>query len=192
MARRAVSAIINAIISGVIDREKLIYTNRPEDSGGPTKGGITRATLARWRGKPVCAADVETLEEPEIRAIYYARYVTEPGFDRVVALSLPIAAELVDTGVNMGPPVATIFLQRTLNAFNLNGTKYPDIAVDGQCGDNTLRALNAFLSWRTEEGERVLLKAINCLQGEKYIDLAEKRPKDEANVYGWMRTRIAA
>jgi lysozyme family protein len=187
-----VSAVINAIISGLIDREKLIYTNRSDDAGGPTKGGVTLATLARWRGKPVRAEDVEALEEPEIRAIYHARFVTEPGFDRVIPVSLPIAAELVDTGVNMGPAIATIFLQRCLNAFNQQGMRYVDIAVDGHCGDQTLAALRAFLAWRAEEGERVLLKAMNCLQGEKYIDLAEKRPKDEANVYGWMRTRIAA
>jgi lysozyme family protein len=110
----------------------------------------------------------------------------------VIVLSLPIAAELVDTGSNMGPPIATIFLQRCLNAFNLNGAKYPDIGVDGQCRDFTLRALTTFLDWRGEQGERVLLKALNCLQGERYIDLAEKRPKDETNVYGWTRKRIAA
>jgi hypothetical protein len=36
-----------------------------------------------------------------------------------------------------------------------------------------------------------MLRALNSLQGERQIDLAEKRPKDETYVYGWFRTRIA-
>jgi len=36
----------------------------------------------------------------------------------------------------------------------------------------------------------VLLRALNCLQGERYIALAEGRPKDEAFIYGWLRTRV--
>lgn len=55
----------------------------------------------------------------------------------------------------------------------------------------TLAALRAYLAKRGTEGETVLLKALNCLQGERYIDIAERRPKDEEFVYGWLRARVA-
>ena len=35
-----------------------------------------------------------------------------------------------------------------------------------------------------------MLKALNALQGERYIDLAEKRQANESFVYGWLRTRV--
>ena len=41
-----------------------------------------------------------------------------------------------------------------------------------------------------KEGEQVLVKALNCLQGERYIKLAEKRQKNESFVFGWLGTRI--
>jgi lysozyme family protein len=67
---------------------------------------------------------------------------------------------------------------------------YPDIKVDGDIGPETLQSLQAYLLFRRGEGVNVLLKALNCLQGAFYIELAEKREKDEAFVYGWIRTRI--
>ena len=40
-------------------------------------------------------------------------------------------------------------------------------------------------------GETVLLKALNCLQGARYIELAEVRPQNESFVYGSLRERVA-
>ena len=36
----------------------------------------------------------------------------------------------------------------------------------------------------------MLLKAIEALQGERYLDLAERRPANEAFLYGWLANRI--
>jgi lysozyme family protein len=101
-----------------------------------------------------------------------------------------IAAELFDTGVNMGPKVAASFLQRALNALNRGASDYPDIAVDGHIGPATLAALDGFLRRRGPAGEAVLLKAIEALQGERYLRLAERRPANEAFLYGWLANRI--
>src|SRR3546814_3272490 len=97
-----------------------------------------------------------------------------------------IAAELFDTGVNMGPQVPVGFLQRALNAFNREQRDYADIVVDRQIGPKTMSALNAFLRLRTPGGETVLMKAMEALQGERYLSLAERRPANEAFLYGWM------
>ena len=68
-----------------------------------------------------------------------------------------IAAELFDTGVNMGPAVAATFLQRALSALNRNRSDYPDLVPDGRIGPATLAALDAFLAVRGRQGETVLL-----------------------------------
>lgn len=179
------------IISEIIRVEGLAYTNHPSDRGGPTKGGITLATLSKWRKKPCTAADVENLTEAEIRLIYQNEYIVEPKFDLVKQISEPVGIELIDTGVNMGQKIAAQFLQRLLNAFNKQGTLYPDLAVDGEIGNVTLEALRIYIRHRLAPGVDVILKGLNCLQGERYILLAEKREANEDFVYGWMKERIA-
>jgi lysozyme family protein len=98
---------------------------------------------------------------------------------------------LFDTGVNMGPSVAVTFLQRALTALNRNGRDYPDLVPDGRIGERTLAALDAFLEIRGQaSGATVLLRALEALQGERYLRLAERRPANEAFLYGWLANRI--
>jgi Predicted Peptidoglycan domain len=51
-------------------------------------------------------------------------------------------------------------------------------------------ALSTFLTKRAPHGEPVLMKALEALQGERYLDLAERRPANEAFLYGWLANRI--
>lgn len=91
----------------------------------------------------------------------------------------------------MGPTVAVTFLQRALTALNRNGTDYSDLTPDGRIGPGTLSALDAFISARGKKGaETVLLRALEALQGERYLRLAERRPANEAFLYGWLANRI--
>src|SRR3546814_4582105 len=75
---------------------------------------------------------------------------------------------------------------RALNAFNREQRDYADIVVDRQIGPKTMSALNAFLRLRTPGGETVLMKAMETLQGERYLSLAERRPANETFLYGWI------
>lgn len=176
---------IDDLIHAVIDREGG-YTNHPADRGGPTRWGVTEAVARAhgWRG------DMRDLPRGEAAAIYSRLYWLRPGLDLVADRAPAIAAELFDTGVNMGPAVAVGFLQRALNALNRGASDYPDLAVDGRIGSATLAALNAFLATRGGLGEEVLLKATEALQGERYVALAERRPANEAFLYGWLANRI--
>jgi lysozyme family protein len=90
----------------------------------------------------------------------------------------------------MGPAVAATFLQRALTALNRSAQDYPDLVPDGRVGPATLAALDAFLASRGAKGETVLLRAIEALQGERYLRLAERRPANEAFLYGWLANRI--
>jgi lysozyme family protein len=176
---------IDALIDALIDREGG-YVDHPADRGGATNWGITEA-VARANGY---AGAMRTLPRATAAMIYRRLYWSRPGFDTVAARAPAIAAELFDTGVNMGPAVATGFLQRALNALNRGATDYPDIALDGQVGPRLLAALDAFLARRGRGAEAVLLKAIEALQGERYVALAERRPANEAFLYGWLANRI--
>ncbi|EHJ6098195.1 hypothetical protein KBS13_005008, partial [Escherichia coli] len=92
--------------------------------------------------------------------------------------------------VNMGPAVAAKMLQRWLNVFNQKGMLYPDMDADGCIGPRTINALRVFLEKRGKDGELVMLTALNCTQGERYLALAEKREANESFVYGWMKARV--
>jgi lysozyme family protein len=130
------------------------------------------------------------LAREEAAGIYKRLYWTRPGFDEVAKRSATLATELFDTGVNMGPAVAVTFLQRALSALNRNGKDYPDLVPDGRAGPVTLTALDSFLRVRGTSGETVLLRALEALQGERYLRLAERRPANEAFLYGWLANRI--
>lgn len=157
------------------------YVNNPDDKGGATNWGITQV-VARAHGYK---GDMRNLNRETALAILHADYWTGPRFDQVNALSPSIAAELCDTGVNMGPATASKFLQRALNVFNKQQSLYPDIAADGQIGPRTIAALKSYISARGNDGVTVMLKAMNSLQGARYVELAELRPANETFAYGW-------
>lgn len=176
---------VDEMIEAVIAREGG-YVNDARDAGGATRWGITEA-VARAQGY---TGAMRALPREEAVAIYKRLYWLRPGFDRVAALAPKLAAELFDTGVNMGPGVAVQFLQRALNALNRGAQDYADLKLDGTIGAGTLAALSAFLKLRGSAGERVLITACEALQGERYLHLAEQRPANEAFLYGWLANRI--
>jgi lysozyme family protein len=176
---------VDELINDVIGREGG-YSNHPADRGGPTRWGVTEA-VARAHGY---TGDMRAYPRVEAAEVYRRLYWLRPGFDRVAELAPRIAAELFDTGVNMGPAVAAGFLQRALNALNRGASDYADIPVDRCIGEVTLAALKGFMDRRGAAGETVLLKAIEALQGERYLRLAEQRPANEAFLYGWLANRL--
>lgn len=178
---------IGAMLDGLLLREGG-YVDHPADRGGPTNWGVTEATArsASFMG------DIRDLPKSVAREIYRRRYWQQPGFDRVAELSPALAAELFDTGVNMGPAVAIGFLQRALNALNRNGSDWADLAVDKSIGPATLAAIKALIAVRGNAGSRVLLRAMNALQGARYIELGEQRPANEVFVFGWLDKRVEA
>jgi lysozyme family protein len=107
------------------------YVDNPLDAGGATNMGITRATLARWRGiAPASAlpkAAVKALTRAEAAAIYEAGY-----WRRIAGPQLPAGLDLAlfDYAVNSGPARAVKTLQALLG-----------VTADGLVGPVTLGAL---------------------------------------------------
>ncbi|HWK38875.1 MAG TPA: TIGR02594 family protein, partial [Hyphomicrobium sp.] len=117
------------------------YTDDPHDPGGPTNRGVTLATYAAWKRKPLTAqtrealkAELRRIPDDVVREIYFQRYWA-PAFCAEMAPAL--AFFHFDASVNHGVTGAMRLLQRAV------GTD-----ADGEIGPNT-RAAIARLS--TEE-----------------------------------------
>ena len=155
--------------------------------GGETNFGITKQ-VAQGYGY---SGKIIDLPRELAFEIYQNRYWDSLKLDQVTAISENIAEELADTGVNMGVGTAAKFLQRCLNVFNQRQAIYSDLVVDGHIGARSIDALEKYLENRKTNGEAILLRALNSLQGAKYIRLCESREKDERFVFGWFKNRVS-
>lgn len=172
------------------------FTNRKADRGGPTRWGVTAETLGKWRklGRPATAAEVQVLTEAEADAIYLDEFIVRPGFDKVAAVSLRVAEELIDSGVNIGPKRPSEWFQRALNLCNRRGRDYPDIDVDGAIGKGSVGALKALIDKRGQRAaEDLILKNLEGFQHAHYVRITEAggpNSDQEENFCGWVAQRI--
>lgn len=178
MTRQTIDHMIADLI-----RKEGGYVDHPADKGGPTSFGITQA-VARQNGYN---GPMQGMPQGVAESIYRKQYYTKPGFDKIHAVSVAVAEELFDTGVNMGVSVPGAWLQRLLNALN---DRAPELHVDGSIGPATVAALRAYLDRRGLPGEKVLVRALNCLQGTRYLEITESRPANKAFFYGWILNRV--
>ena len=162
------------------------YSNNPNDLGGETCWGITVAEARKYG----YLGPMQDLPKETARSIYRQRYWYETKFDHVAVHYPEVAVELFDTGVNMGTSKAAEFLQMALNALNNQEKHYADVDEDGSIGPATITALVAYKDKRGVQGQTVLLKALNCLQGARYIEISRSRKKNEDFVYGWLLNRV--
>lgn len=153
------------------------YVNDPADSGGATKYGITER-VARANGY---TGSMRDLPLSVARDIYRNEYAIKPGF---TVFPSEVAAELFDTGVNMGTSATTKFLQRAVNALYGSG-----LVVDGKMGPATRKAVTAYLSSRSNASE-ILVKALNGLQCTRYIEIVEGNPTQRRFINGWIANRV--
>lgn len=103
------------------------FVDDPDDKGGPTNFGITRATLARYRGKAVTTADVRALTEIEAVDIYRLLYWEAIDGD---AIAKGLDLIVFDAAVLSGVSRAVRWCQTML-----------DVPVDGIMGPVTQQAL---------------------------------------------------
>lgn len=176
------SSLKKIIIDEIIENEGG-YVNNPSDSGGETNFGITRNTakVHEYFGA-MCDLPRQTAFN-----IYAKQYWDSVRGDDLLVQSESIAAEVVDTAVNVGQDMAAYFLQRSLNVLNKGQSLYPDLSVDRVIGTKTIVALSAYLKARDD---KTLVKMLNVLQGAYYVELAERREKDETFIYGWFKNRV--
>lgn len=161
------------------------YTNNPNDAGGETQYGITTVEArARGYGGPMKDLPIDFAKH-----IYTENYWTSPGFDKVASHNETVAVKLFNAGVNVGTRRVIGWLQTILNGLNRNQADYPDVQIDMACGPSTVSAMTKFLQVRGKDGETVLLRAINAMQGAHYIGIATSNVRNEEFLFGWLLNR---
>lgn len=179
------------------------YSKDPDDAGGETYKGISRVFHATWDGWQIIDAlkkapnfpknlDRESSLQAKVKTFYKLMF-----WDRFRGDQIPVqelAEEMFDTGVNMNVTRAVKFLQRSLNHLNRNGKLFPDMVDDGLIGPTTLSNLQIFLN---KDSVDTLLKIMNVLQGQHYLEYMTKSPTQEKYCRGWFnrvefkKTRVA-
>ena len=152
------------LIDDIIAREGgAKATNNPKDKGGRTQYGIAEhANPKAWQDGKV------TYEEA--RAIYDAKYVRGPGFDKVTDEKLQ--AQLVDFGVTSGPSIAIAKVQGILK-----------VDQDGILGPKTLSAINS--------SDPVILSNKLALERVKMIGrIVAKNPSQATFLNGWLNRAL--
>jgi lysozyme family protein len=164
---------IDDLLNEVIAREGG-FVHHPVDRGGPTKFGITKATLSAWLGRPATIDEVRQLDEKTAREIYVARYLVGP---RIDTLPPEIVLQLFDMAVNHGPRRAVRIFQEVLA---LAGWR---VDVDGVIGPQTRKAASEA---RDQMGP-FLTNAIADQRGNFYRRLAAADPLQRVFLRGWLR-----
>ncbi len=166
------------------------YVFDPDDVGGETYKGISRAYNSSWEGWRIIDIlksedsfpknlDMNSELQRKVKDFYRDRY-----FEPFIGAQMPedLAIEMFDTSVNMGVGRAVKFLQISLNVLNRNQKLYPDMVEDGAYGPTTHRNLYKYLQ---SDSSVLLCKMINVLQGNHYINYMKKSPRQEKYARGW-------
>lgn len=152
------------------------YVDNPADRGGPTKYGVTQATLGHHRGNVASASDVKNLTEMEAISIYRGAFWTPLGFHRVPSKN--VALVLFAHTIHTGPTSAFKALQKSINrAFNTN------LFVDGIFGPNTEIQLASAI----KKNDALLCRKLLQNAQEFYSQLCENNESQLVFLRGWLR-----
>lgn len=164
---------VTAMIDALIEREGG-FSNHADDRGGATKYGITRSTLAAWRGMSVGTDDVRNLSIDEARRIYRARFFDEPGIER---LPFGLRVPMFDAAVLHGPGAAVRLLQALLRRIGEDVGR-----IDGRIGPRTITAAQ---SANERWGER-LVASLAEERRRLIYRLVRRDPAQRVFVNGWL------
>lgn len=173
------------------------YVDHSSDLGGETNYGITYATANKATTKKKLVAmgwdgKMRNLTKEMAYVVYEIEYWNRMNLDAIFAISPFLADKLFDQGVNVGVTRSAKWLQRALNAFNRRQKDYKDIIADGGIGNETMKALNAFIAKRGRgPAVTVLLYALVGMQANHYITISEEREANEDFTFGWFMERLS-
>lgn len=166
------------------------YVNHPNDKGGETNLGITKATALankdiwakhNWNG------NMKTLPVSFAKEVYRRNYWDKIKGDTLLEIHPLLADHMFDLAVNSGPTVPTKHLQEALNLLNDRQKDYKDTGVDGKIGPGTFTALRAFAKRRGEQGLEDLVLTLVAMQTRLYLSLSANNETQEAFTNGWLR-----
>lgn len=144
------------------DEENGGYTKDPDDSGGETKWGISKAAYPNL--------DIKNLTKDQAKMIYKNNYwKREYEFFK----NKDLAIRIFDMSVNSGAVAAELMLQRAVNSCG------GQVSEDGNIGNITLKAANAIHQcW--------LLERFRVERSNYYADCVEAKPVKLKYLKGWI------
>lgn len=139
-------------------------SNDPDDSGGLTKYGISKAAYPY--------IDIRALTLDQAKDIYRRDYHDSLNIGQIK--NDQVAYTAFDIAVNCGVGMAGRLLQSALN------TAGKAVTVDGKIGPKTIEAANSC-------DASFLLFVLICLRVEYYLHIVERIPKNAKFLEGWLR-----
>lgn len=167
------------------------YVNNPDDKGGETNCGITKAVAMENKADLVkffnWDGTMKNLTRPMAMYIYKNKYWNKLGLDSMYKISPSCADKMLDIGINSGPGAAGMYFQKFLNALNVKETLYADLVLDGAPGTKTYLALDALIKVRGQkEVVQRLALALLSFQTVTSIEISLSRKENETFTWGWL------
>lgn len=167
------------------------WVNNPNDKGGETNHGITKAVALEnrdelqkrfgWDG------NMKNLTQPMALWLYGLKYWDKMMLDAIYQISPSCADKMLDIGINSGTAAAVTILQKFLSALNVQATLYPDLALDGGMGTKTIGALNTLIAKRGQkEVVQRLAMTLMSYQVVNAIEISNGRAANETFTWGWL------
>lgn len=166
------------------------YVNNPNDLGGETNHGITKAVANKHKTTLIQRfgwdGNMRNLTTPMAYYIYEVDYWNRVRGDDLLRIMPAIADKMFDIAINMGTSRAVTYLQEFLNAMNNQSKLYLDLKVDGAIGNITISTLTTYATIRKVGGLKRLLHYLIAAQTHHYINISLVREQNETFTYGWI------
>lgn len=157
------------------------YVHDPDDSGGETYKGISRAAHPTWSGWATIdnyktkenfpkTLDQNTELQQQIEQFYYANYWQPLNADKIETQA--VADSVFDFAINAGIKTSVRLAQNIIGA-----------DVDGIIGPQTLEKLNVF-------NPNHFLSAFTLAKISHYLSIIKKRPSNQKYLYGWFNRAL--
>ncbi len=178
-------------IEAVLKHEGL-FVDHPHDPGGATNYGVSLRWLRSLgdtdldgyvdgdldHDGDVDADDIKQMTRAQAIELYRTRW-WRPEYDQIQ--SVPLAAKLFDTAINVGAAQAAKILQRAANQLAPDSKR---VAVDGVLGAKTLGLVAAI-------AVAPLLAAYRSEQARFYLELVDAQPTTRSTfLRGWLRRAL--
>lgn len=150
------------------------FTNRKADYGGPTKWGITQATLSAVLGHTATIDDVRNLSRDDAVRIYHTVFYLDAGIPRWPAPVQPLGFDMF---VQHKPRTVGRIVQQVLCAAG-----WP-LVVDGKLGPKSYAAM---AEAQAAMGE-LLGDALCDERAAYYLYLVQQDATQAENIDGWLR-----
>lgn len=145
------------------------FANDSDDSGGPTKYGVTQAAYSRYKNRVVPLEEISAMTVEEAIEFYRVVYWEPMSLEKIQP---QIATVIFDTAVLYGEVRAIRFAQKVCTKYGAN------ITIDGIVGPRTIVALNLYnaSTFVCDYVQEVLARI---------AEVAKLNPKNEKYVSGW-------